>query len=248
MGADPYVDPRTGVLRNRLGISDADELNTAEAAYTRRRIRELIQHPAKGSFDLAHLQTIHRHIAQDVYDWAGKVRTVDIAKGSQFCLVQHIGSYAAQVFADLAASNRLAGLGHDEFVAALAHFYGDVNALHPFREVNGRTQRAFMSQLAHEATWHVAWERMDPERNIAASIASFEGDEALLRAMLHDLVEPWRPGGDGSGPPTLAPPHGPVAPESLNLLESISDAAPLRVPGNSGTSLKRHASARGLVR
>lgn len=52
---------------------------------------------------------------------------------------------------------------------------------------------AAIGQVAHEAGWHGAWERMEPERNVAASIASFEGDEVRLRAMLNELVGPHQP-------------------------------------------------------
>jgi Fic/DOC family len=73
---------------------------------------------------------------------------VSIAKGEVFCLPQHLRSYAAEVFGRLAAADRLRGLPRDRFIARLAEFLADVNALHPFREGNGRTQRAFFSQLS----------------------------------------------------------------------------------------------------
>jgi cell filamentation protein len=74
---DPYVDPATALLRNRLGITDAAELAAAEADFTRMRMNELHHHPVPGRFDLAHLQAVHRHITQDLVAWAGQLRTVD---------------------------------------------------------------------------------------------------------------------------------------------------------------------------
>ena len=68
-----------------------------------------------------------------------------------FCLPQHLQSYAADVFGRLAAAERLRGLARDPFITGLAGFLADVNALHPFREGNGRAQRAFFSQLAYDA-------------------------------------------------------------------------------------------------
>jgi cell filamentation protein len=100
------------------------------------------------------------------------MRTVSIAKGTVFCLPQYLESYAADVFGRLAAADRLRGLARDPFITALAGFFGDVNALHPFREGNGRAQRALFSQLAHDAGHHIAWVRMDPERNMAATPVS----------------------------------------------------------------------------
>jgi cell filamentation protein len=192
---DPYLDPASGVLRNLLGITDAAELAQAEAALSASRLIDLELRRLPGRYDLAHLQAFHRYILGDVYDWAGQLRTVSIAKGSVFCLPQHLESYAADVFGRLAAADRLRGLARDAFITALAGFLGDVNALHPFREGNGRAQRAFFSQLAHDAGHHIAWVRMDPDRNTAASAAALRGDPTQLRAMLDQLTDlPHPPG------------------------------------------------------
>ncbi len=97
---------------------------------------------------------------------------MSIAKGSLFCLPQHIATAAADVFGRLAAADRLRGLNRDQFIGRLAEFLADVNALHPFREGNGRAQRAFFSQLAHDAGHHVDWVRLDPDSNSAASASA----------------------------------------------------------------------------
>ncbi len=196
-GADPYVDPASGVLRNLLGITDAKELSQAEAALTASRLIDLERRRLLGSYDLAHLRAFHRYIFADVYEWAGQLRTVSIAKGSEvFCLPQH-QPYAADVFGRLSAADRLRGLARDRFISWLAEFLGDVNALHPFREGNGRTQRAFFSQLAHDAGHHIDWVRMNPEENESASVAAHRGNLEPLRAMLARLTDLPHP----SGPP-----------------------------------------------
>ncbi len=94
---DPYLDPASGVLRNLLGITDAAELARAEAALSASRLIDLERRRLPGRYDLAHLQAFHRYILGDVYGWAGELRTVSIAKGSVFCLPQHLESYAADV-------------------------------------------------------------------------------------------------------------------------------------------------------
>ena len=76
--ADPYVIPGTHVLRNRLGITEARKLDRVERRLAGDRI---VQGAPTGSFDLSHLRAIHRHLFQDVYDWAGELRTVEIFKG-----------------------------------------------------------------------------------------------------------------------------------------------------------------------
>ncbi len=85
-GPDPYVDPVSGVLRNRLGITEAEELGVAEADLSAVRLAGLRQRPLPGDYDLGHLRRFHERIFGDVYPWAGELRTVVIAKGGMFCL------------------------------------------------------------------------------------------------------------------------------------------------------------------
>jgi cell filamentation protein len=194
-GPDPYLDPANGVLRNLLGITDQDELVQVEAALSASRLIDLERQRLPGAYDLDHLRAFHRYILGDLYAWAGELRTVSLAKGSLFCLPQHLDSYSADVFGRLAAADRLRGLNREQFIVRLAEFLADVNALHPFREGNGRVQRAFFSQLGHDAGHHIDWIRMDPDRNTAASVAAHRGDLVPLAEMLGDLVDlPHPPG------------------------------------------------------
>jgi cell filamentation protein len=199
-GEDPYLDPVSGVLRNLLGITDPGELAQVEAALSASRLIDLERRRLPGNYDLDHLRAFHRYILSDVFAWAGELRTVSIAKGSLFCLPQHLVTAGADVFGRLAAADRLRGLNRELFIGRTAEFLADVNALHPFREGNGRAQRAFFSQLAHDAGHHIDWIRMDPDRNIAASAAAHQGDLAPLAQMLGDLIDrPHPPGPPGPG-------------------------------------------------
>jgi cell filamentation protein len=199
-GPDPYLDPASGVLRNALGITDAGELAQVEAALSASRLIDLERRRLPGKYDLDHLRAFHRYILGDLYQWAGELRTVSIAKGSLFCLPQHLESYGADIFGRLAGADRLRGLAREPFIGQLAEFLADVNALHPFREGNGRAQRAFFSQLAHDAGHHIDWVRLDPARNVTASAAAHHGDLAPLTAMLDDLIDlPHPPGPPGPG-------------------------------------------------
>ncbi len=90
MADDPYTDPVTGVLRNKLGLSTAGELEAAEREITHAALILLGESPVRPSYDLPHLCTIHQRIFGDIYDWAGKIRTVAMAKGSPFCLPRYI--------------------------------------------------------------------------------------------------------------------------------------------------------------
>ena len=199
-GRDHYLDPASGVLRNRLGITDGATLEQAEAALVATRSYELSQTPLPGHFDLAHLQAIHGYLFGDVYEWAGQLRTVDIGKGGHlFAHHAHIAGAAAPIFRQLAEEKCLAGLDPATFSRRAACFLGELNALHPFREGNGRAQREFVSHLAHAAGYYLAWENMWQPGVLQASVESFKGDTSKLAALIRDnLTGPEA----GAGPPS----------------------------------------------
>lgn len=189
---DPYVDPLTGVLRNRLGITDRDELRAAEADITAAALFALEASSCRGEghFDFGHLRSLHVQIFNEIYTWAGKPRTVDIAKSSRFCPVQNINPFAESIFRDLAADNYLVGLDRIDLVKGVAALYGQINALHPFREGNGRTQRAFLTQLGRLGGWRIRWSDLDAFTNIDASRRSLEtGDDFALQEMIDVLLD-----------------------------------------------------------
>jgi cell filamentation protein len=198
VAADPYVYPGTDVLRNNLGIKDAVRLSAVEADFTSIRMTRLARQVVPGQYDLDHLRRFHREIFSAIYPWAGEVRTVTIAKGQVFALPQHIEPYLNDRLAKLASERHLRGLDLPAFVERVTHYFGEVNAVHPFREGNGRTQRTFFGQLARDAGYEIGWDRLDPARNLEASIASLQGDNSKLRTMLSELVEidRSRPGPD----------------------------------------------------
>lgn len=145
MTDDPYVYPGTSVLRNKPGIRDAGELAAFERRMTTQRVAEGFP---SGAFDLTHLQAIHRHLFQDVYDWAGEIRTVEISKrGHQFLFRQYIGNGMADVHRRIVAAGHLQGMRLADFADAAGHILGDVNYI----EGNGRTQLLFLKQLAENA-------------------------------------------------------------------------------------------------
>ncbi len=111
-----------------------------------------------------------------------------IAKSAVFCLPQYIESSAAVTFRELHDEDCLRGLHRSAFVGRLAYYLGEVNALHPFREGNGRAQRAFFGQLVRDAGFTLAWQHIDPVRNVEASAAIMRGDPEPMREMLGALV------------------------------------------------------------
>jgi cell filamentation protein len=186
---DPYTDPITGVLRNKFGLETAEELAAAEREITHAALILLRESPVRPTYDLPHLRTIHRRIFGDIYEWAGQIRTVTIAKGSPFCLPRYIESSSASIARALGNENFLRGLEGGAFIDRLAFYLGEVNAVHPFREGNGRTQRAFFEQLSRDAGFNLDWQHLDTIRNIEASAAIMRGDVEPMRKMLDTLVK-----------------------------------------------------------
>ncbi|OGS98644.1 MAG: hypothetical protein A3H99_12830 [Gallionellales bacterium RIFCSPLOWO2_02_FULL_59_110] len=188
-GSDSYVYPDTGVLRNKADIRDQAALDAFEADATAVRMLELLDNPIQGVFDLKHLCAIHRYLFQDVYDWAGEIRTVDISRGdSRFANFGLIEGYLDQQLRGLAAENFLRGTEPDRFVAQLAHYMGEINAAHPFREGNGRVQRLFCAQLADQAGYFIDFGTVDQTRMYEAMIASFSGNEKPLVDLLAEIT------------------------------------------------------------
>ena len=188
--SNPYLDPTTGILRNLLGCTTDADLSRAEGEIVAARQHQLRTNRIEGRYDLDHLQAFHRHLFGDVYPWAGDLRTVDIARTVPFARWEHVQSYLDSVFDHLAAEDHRRGLDRDAFVLRLAHHLGEVNAVHPFREGNGRTQRAFFRQLAHDAGWSLHWSRIEPQENNTASEASLLGNQRPLELLIAKLVDP----------------------------------------------------------
>src|SRR5580704_4183463 len=123
--SDPYLYPGTNVLKNLRGLTDPKQLARFEARRTHRRIAELIDTLMPGRFDIAHLKAVHRYIFQDVYEWAGQFRTVNISKGGHlFGLANFLEPSLQQVLTKLAAEKRLVNLDADSFAGRAAYFLG----------------------------------------------------------------------------------------------------------------------------
>lgn len=185
-----YCYPDTDTLINRLNIHDAGRLLEAETRIVSIRLYQLQKHPVKGGFDFAHLCRIHHHIFQDVYDWAGKPRTVNIAKGnSLFCPVLNLSGYADDIFRSYYKDGMRAKDNPDEFIHALAEHYADLNALHPFREGNGRSQREYCRELCLKCGYLFDLTHTCRDEMLQASIDSLDrGDNTELEAIFRKCV------------------------------------------------------------
>ena len=188
---DTYCYPGTAVLKNKLDLTDPVQLAEFETEITTQRASEPLP---DGALDFAHYKAVHRHLFQDVYAWAGQTRSVRISKGGNpFCFPEFIDAQMEALFAALTAAESLRGLGNEAFAKEAAHFLSELNAIHPFREGNGRTQLTFLALLAEQAGHPLALDRLDPQAILDATIESFGGDEAGLARQIASLLEPVRP-------------------------------------------------------
>jgi cell filamentation protein len=183
---DPYCYDGTTVLKNRLGLRTQDKLTEFEHAISSQRAEEPLP---VGNLDRQQYCAVHHHLYQDVYDWAGELRTVRTSKsGSMFCYPENIAAQLGKLFQEFAAANQFRGLSADEFATAAAHFLAELNAIHCFREGNGRTQLTFLKLMAAAAGHNIDFSRLDAPAMLQAMIASFGGNEEPLTRVIRQLI------------------------------------------------------------
>ena len=174
--SNSHCYPGTETLINKLGIKNPIELSEVERELVSFRLVEINEKPIIGSFDLEHLRKIHKYLFQDLYDWAGEVRNYNISKnGSLFCLSEYIIPYAASVFGNLKTEKYFVNGDYETKLLKLVKLFSDVNAIHPFREGNGRTQRIFIEWLAKVAGISLDLTSITKLEMILASYDSMQG-------------------------------------------------------------------------
>lgn len=186
-----YCYPASEVLINKLNIKYEKDLFNAEKELTAIRLRELQEKPIKGKYDFAHLKAIHKYIFQDIYSWAGKVRTVEIGKGNLFCTTTCINDYAQSVFNKYFPQCFEAWESFDDFVKVFADNYGDLKALHPFREGNGRAQREFARIVCLKCGYEFSLACTTHREMLEASKLSFDkADSTLFIKIFSQAITP----------------------------------------------------------
>lgn len=189
-----YCYPNSNVLINKFDITDCKKIFEIEKRITAIRLSELQDAPIKGNFDFAHLKAIHKHIFQDLYEWAGKERTVEIGKGNTFCMTHCIQEYAESIFEKYFPQCYATRNDFDKFVKVFADNYGDLNALHPFREGNGRTQREFAREVCLECGYDFDLSCTTHQEMLKASKLSFNmGDNSLFVKIFSEAITPYNP-------------------------------------------------------
>ena len=185
---DSYCYPGSDVLINKLNITNHDELSEAELEFTAFRYSEYSSNiTSLSEFNLNHFKNLHWHLFQDVYDWAGKIRTVDISKGStRFCSCSRIeAELNKQLFRidSLDQTNKKVDLYPE-----ITDIFCELNVIHPFREGNGRTQRFFFEELYFFLGNSVNWPDISKDEWVAANINGYHGDLNQLHKILTQAI------------------------------------------------------------
>jgi fido (protein-threonine AMPylation protein) len=177
--SDPIDFAMTGAVafRNRLGITEPARLSSAVADFTAFRLVELQSSPICGGFDSAHLQNIHRHLFQDIFDWAGELR------GAEDLASSDPEKPLAKVFDQLARENHLKGLSPDDWAQRAAGYVYDLGTLQPFSAGNDIALREFAAELARKNDLNLHWNEA-PLLADALAQAQQEQQAANIRRMI----------------------------------------------------------------
>jgi cell filamentation protein len=204
-----YTLPDGITVKNKIGATSHDELERLEADYViPRRLEIALGYGPQGEFDAAHLKAFHRHLFQDVFEWAGHTRDERVTlsdgtiatephlkkpDGHPFLLGPAIPAALDDIATKLREAGYLRGLPREEFAERAADVMAEINAVHSFREGNGRAQRVFMEQLAHAAGHDLDFTVVSKERMIQASIvANEQSDTSMMRRMFDEISDPAR--------------------------------------------------------
>lgn len=173
-------------LENKLGINDSFELARIEEKISKKKAAELfgsceLKKYAAGSFEL--LAAIHRYLFEEIYDFAGKVRTVNLAKGNfRFAPVMYLQAAIENI-------EKMPQSTFDEMIEK----YVEMNIAHPFREGNGRSTRIWLDiMLKKELNLVIDWSLVDKEDYLLAMERSPVRDieiKHILKQALTDKVD-----------------------------------------------------------
>lgn len=189
---DPYYCySSTNVLKNKLNIRNPESFFHAEREISALKVASALKNEIGGDFDVNHLKRIHLFLFEDIFEWAGKFRKVNISKGVPFANYDLIEKYLGEKLDELKDENYLKTCTNKTDLARrLAYYLGEINAVHPFREGNGRTQRIFIEYLSRHNGYEIDFTKIDKDSMIDASIKSFYGDNIPLENLImNSLIE-----------------------------------------------------------
>lgn len=177
-----------GILKNKLGIKSKKKLSEAETlllADTYTHFFDLLQ-KAKLTFDLSLLFSIHEYFLNHLYDWAGKVRTVNISKDDMFFApVKYIDKALGEFTMLLKSMLPKQSTNKNMLSQKLAIIHNEFNVIHPFREGNGRTIRLFLDLVAvHSGYNPIDWSKNSNNNYLKACIKGVNGNNEAIAKII----------------------------------------------------------------
>ncbi|WP_026826969.1 Fic/DOC family protein [Exiguobacterium artemiae] len=190
MSTDPYS--QDGVLKNKFGEKDPRKLEILEKRSTIRGWiklqNELIATPNL-KLDVSLIKKIHKNLFEDVYDWAGEYRTVNIVKGkTMFANALYVPAALEDLVTKLNRDITSKSITSNNIGEKLAYYYGELNMIHPFREGNGRTQRIFIEKVADKLGYSLQLEKVDSKKLLEVTIESVNGTGRPLKKVFEEVI------------------------------------------------------------
>jgi len=184
---DPYCYDNTDVLKNRYDIRDYATLETVERLKSYTRSIE----PVSLTLSPGGISLIHHHLFQDIYPWAGEIRSVDMAKeNALFCRPGLIEGNLRSLTANMSNDQNLKSSDPRTFAASAARHINELNVIHPFREGNGRTNRLILDLLAENAGYSSGIQETSRNRWMTASrIGYAEMDDGPMARLILDHIK-----------------------------------------------------------
>lgn len=185
-----YCYKGTDTLINKLGMKDSKKLFDYENKIVIVKLFDLRQKTNFGEFDINHFINIHKYLFEDIYPFAGKFRTENIAKDSfRFAEWEFIDIELIRILEELKNENYLQNLNKEMLAKRLSYYMAELNVLHPFREGNGRTIREFIRELAVKNGYELNLTKINPYDMLEASIKSVFNDSDLEKILYECLEE-----------------------------------------------------------
>lgn len=179
----------TNVLVNKKNIKDEEKLKYVEGQITSLQVHHLMNDEAlNGKLDYNHLKKMHKTLFDELYDWAGQERKVNISKNTMFCEVRNLPTFANDIFSKLKKNNYYHDLDQEKFIDEMVNLYADLNCLHPFREGNGRTNKLFIQYVAGCKGLNFDFDSVPKDYWNKASEASIYGQTQYLKKCFENSV------------------------------------------------------------
>jgi cell filamentation protein len=183
-------EPGGQVLRNKLGLNDGQQLRAAEYRIRAMRQGEIQRGEVDipRTSDLAHLQAIHQHLFQDVYEWAGRPRDVDLVKdGQPFVSHEYTPAWIERTGATMRNTD-WSNQSREGFVRTAATAYAELNLAHPFREGNGASTKLFLQQMTEGSPYRIDYDRVEKnawnQASMDSRVASLQAQEVKPGALV----------------------------------------------------------------